>query len=289
MVFSDLISTSFLFSVAIIIILIGGIFAYVSNRMSEQDHKLTTMVNLVSMLAQDLQSVKTQLALFEVEEEEEEVKQDQQEKIHIINLSGGDLIPVSDDEDEDVDVDVDEDEDEDIDEDIDDEDDIEYINDIDDDEDEDIDNVELDNVEVLNVEELNNDAEDTLGETHSINFEEDINIDLGKQLLFEQDINDDEDINGDEDKNKNNIKTITLLNLGAENPNLEDLSFLKNIEFSENNEPTITVDSEKNDNDKTDYKKMSLNKLREIVVSKGVVTDASKLKKHDILKLLGDE
>jgi hypothetical protein len=31
---------------------------------------------------------------------------------------------------------------------------------------------------------------------------------------------------------------------------------------------------------------MSLNKLREIIVSKGVVSDASKLKKNEILKML---
>jgi hypothetical protein len=34
---------------------------------------------------------------------------------------------------------------------------------------------------------------------------------------------------------------------------------------------------------------MSTNKLREVVVSKGIITDASKLKKQEILKLLGDE
>ena len=61
----DLFSTSFLFSIAIIIILIGGIFAYVSYRMSEQDHKLTSMVNLVSILAQDLRFVKSKLVSLE--------------------------------------------------------------------------------------------------------------------------------------------------------------------------------------------------------------------------------
>jgi hypothetical protein len=34
---------------------------------------------------------------------------------------------------------------------------------------------------------------------------------------------------------------------------------------------------------------MTINKLRDIVVSKGIIADASKLKKQDILKLLGDE
>ena len=40
---------------------------------------------------------------------------------------------------------------------------------------------------------------------------------------------------------------------------------------------------------KSEYKKMSLNKLREVIVNKGVVVDASKLKKNEILKMLGDE
>ena len=54
----DLFNVSFLFSIGIIIILIGGIFTYVSYRMSEQDHKLSSMVNLVSILAEDLQHIK---------------------------------------------------------------------------------------------------------------------------------------------------------------------------------------------------------------------------------------
>ena len=32
-----------------------------------------------------------------------------------------------------------------------------------------------------------------------------------------------------------------------------------------------------------------LNKLRDVVCSKGLVVDASKLKKNELLKLLGDE
>ena len=59
----------------------------------------------------------------------------------------------------------------------------------------------------------------------------------------------------------------------------ENMSFLKNIDVIDIGE----VDS------KSDYKKMSINKLREVVVSKGLIADASKLKKQDILKLLGDE
>jgi len=34
---------------------------------------------------------------------------------------------------------------------------------------------------------------------------------------------------------------------------------------------------------------MTINKLREVIVSKGLVLDASKLKKNEILKMLGFE
>ena len=54
-------------------------------------------------------------------------------------------------------------------------------------------------------------------------------------------------------------------------------------------EPITQLASNHSDDNKTDYKKMSLNKLRELAVSKGLISDASKLKKHDILKLFGVE
>ena len=60
MAFSDLFGTSFLFSIAIILpfILIGALYTYLNYKMSEQDHKLSSMVNLVSILAQEVQHVK---------------------------------------------------------------------------------------------------------------------------------------------------------------------------------------------------------------------------------------
>jgi hypothetical protein len=38
-----------------------------------------------------------------------------------------------------------------------------------------------------------------------------------------------------------------------------------------------------------DYKKLSLNKLKSVVLDKGLATDTSKLKKSELLKLLGIE
>jgi hypothetical protein len=67
----------------------------------------------------------------------------------------------------------------------------------------------------------------------------------------------------------------------------EDDNFLKNVSITGLDNGILSL--EEIGANKNDYKKMSLNKLREVVVSKGVTLDASKLKKNEILKLLGDE
>lgn len=53
---------------------------------------------------------------------------------------------------------------------------------------------------------------------------------------------------------------------------------------------TISIDLEDNESEESvDYKKLSLQKLKSVVVEKGLVADASKLKKPELLKLLGIE
>ena len=53
---------------------------------------------------------------------------------------------------------------------------------------------------------------------------------------------------------------------------------------------TISIDLEDDESEESvDYKKLSLQKLKSVVVEKGLVVDASKLKKPELLKLLGIE
>jgi hypothetical protein len=52
---------------------------------------------------------------------------------------------------------------------------------------------------------------------------------------------------------------------------------------------TININLEETKHESTDYKKMSLSKLRSIVTEKGLTPDATKLKKNELLKLLGIE
>ena len=71
--------------------------------------------------------------------------------------------------------------------------------------------------------------------------------------------------------------------------NLEDLDVsLKSIaidmDISNTGDSNISINKEKDD-----YKKMSLNELRKLVCEKGLAKDASKLKKNELLKMLGAE
>ena len=52
---------------------------------------------------------------------------------------------------------------------------------------------------------------------------------------------------------------------------------------------TISINLEESHADSLDYKKLSLPKLRSIVSEKGLSSDSSKLKKNELLKLLGAE
>jgi hypothetical protein len=61
------------------------------------------------------------------------------------------------------------------------------------------------------------------------------------------------------------------------------------IDFDISNLKTINIHLEESKNDATDYKKLSIQKLRSIVAEKGLAGDTSKLKKHDLFKLLGLE
>jgi hypothetical protein len=274
MALTDLFSISFLLSITTIIILIGGIFAYISFRMSQQDHKISSMVSLVSMLAQDLQFIKTKLPQPIPNTDIENI-----EDVHNLQypseMMGGqhtlDLISVSDDEDDEDDEEEDENE-----EDNDEEDNVpELIDGDDEDDEEDNDATKYNHINLLNLTLMNtNDIEDT-----NYELKEDTNYELKEDTNYEL---------------KEDIKTIHIF----ENT---EIPIIEHQEDKEQEQPFLNQDAlffknicvndltDDNDLPKNEYKKMSLNKLREVIISKGLTDDATKLKKHDILKMLGEE
>lgn len=271
MVFADLFSTSFLFSTAIIIILIGGIFAYVNYRMVEQDNKLSSMVSLVSILAQDLQFVKSKLhanatANTNANANTNEIDETNNLQYASQIMGGSDLISVSDDEEEK------EDEEQDGDEEQDDEDEETYSDDESYEEEEEVDD-STNHIKLLNLTLANENFEDEhyIEDLSSPEREDDIKIIHIENNLAEE-----------------SEEPTTHIEVPPPPPteskiSMDDMNFLKSVTITDLGEIEDVSSS------KTDYKKMSINKLREIVVSKGLVTDASKLKKPEILNLLGDE
>ena len=249
---ADIFSTSFLLSVTVVVILIGGMFAYINFRVSEQDHKLNSMVSLVSALAQEVTYNKNVLSSFMSSNTNDTLTK----KIELDNtdVNNSDLIEVSDDEEENDEEENDEDDEDGEEEEDEDEEDEEEEDDEDgEDEDEEEDDEEEEQKQV-NI--LGGDIDNT-NEINIDEFFEDIN-NIDGSLSLQKDTSDlvssNDDINEYHNTNTTEIKQIQITP--------EDFGSI------------------------IDYKKMSLNKLREIVVEKGLIQESSKLKKNELLKLL---
>ena len=292
MAISDILSTSFLFSIAIIIILIGGIFAYVSYRMGEQDHKLNSMIGLVSTMAEESQFFRSKLNMLQQKLSTQDLPVvDQVQYASQMMVGGGgrgregregqdELINVSDEEegsDDDDSDDEPDDDSEDLDDDDDSEDDDEDLEDEDDDleDDEDSEEERGEYIKKLNLTLANDESPVKISYEE---IDEDINSFKETNNLVFDDVQDLADFEATLEE--------TDIQLLAEDTK-EDDNFLKNVSITGLDNGILSL--EEIGANKNDYKKMSLNKLREVVVSKGVTSDASKLKKNEILKLLGDE
>jgi hypothetical protein len=292
---TDIFSPTFLFSSLIIIILVGGIFSYVSYRMAEQDHKLSSMIGLVSHMNEELQYFRSKIDTPANANVEPMI--DSHKMLFVSQLLGGnkninDLITVSDDgsDNESFDTNADEDSVDDLNEDLDEDDSVEDL-----DEDDSVEDLDEDD----SVEELDeDDSVEELDEDDSVEELDDkciqLNINDNNDLLVQdsvQDIIQSAMLYQPEIKTIHLEEPIHLMNddvLNNDNDNEEaidndnDHSFLKSVSVN-------YLDDDAYKHYKPDYKKMSINKLREIAIEKELTIDASKLKKHDILKMLGDE
>ena len=263
MVLSEILSTSFLFSIAIVIILVGGLFAYFNHRFSAQNHKISSMMGLVSTMAEEMQYFRSKLSGRVVQEKEKEKEQEScckmpdADLIHIVpQFMGGskeDLIEVSDEEDSESDDDSEDDDD-------------------------------------LSKESESESDDDDLSDSDEESDDEEqeskvksICIDLGNEI----DINIGDEIGQEDGITISEIGNTKTINLSEDISSFEITS--KTLENINDIDISIKLTNDYSEKDKVDYKKMSLNKLRDVVVEKGLVIDASKLKKNDILKMLGAE
>lgn len=227
----DIFSTSFLITIAITMLALCLMFLYFSQKLSEQDHKISSMVDLVTTMAQEIHLLKNTSHTSEVHYPSDLTNN----VAPTLVTKHNELIEVSDDDES---LDSDSDSNASLEED------------------------ELDDSE--DDESLASLEESELNDVNSLNIDEDEHV----ELEHLEDIDSIQNVNNNVEEDKDKEEESKEQSLG-------DLSDLKTISMSDSN------------NHDTDYKKMSVDKLRHVVVEKGLVVDASKLKKKDLLKLLG--
>lgn len=239
---SQFLSSSFLIPLIIIIVLSSILFGYISYRISEQDHKISSMLGLISTMAQELDFFRNRIA--------NKGGSMMMPSTKSLETNPTQLIEVSD---EDCDDDDDEDDDDD------DEDDDEDDDDRDEDEEEDGRNVKILNIHLGNGElNIENEIEEI--------SEQDDDDDADGDNDHDDDDDDDDDDEDDDDNFSQETKHLVEIVPESTSKTLHISGFDESIEM--------------------DYKKMSIGKLRTLVVEKGLSNDSSKLKKAELLQLL---
>ena len=265
---ADLFNPTFLMFLGILVLVAALLVVYFESKMRDQNHKIASMLSLVSTLAEDLNGVKmgvNHLAhkYFRSDDEPEYSGGNNLEMNKTVHVNN--LIEVSDDES-----------------------DAESNN---------VENNDEDNTSVEDSE--NNDSEYDEYESDSDNV---------KVLKI--------NISQNEAESENNSYVNELADLDGEFEPIDDVSELANeyveevldlkydsdtkeeikeddklITSSDLKTISINLGEENNLSGSIDYKKLQLPKLRSIVTEKGLATssDAAKLKKNELLKLLGVE
>ena len=277
---ADLFNPSFFIILGIIALLIALVVVYFESKMREQNHKIASMLSLVSTLAEDMNGVKmglNHLAITSVSMGGGSPLQNtpflsQNLGTQPLQQNQLNLIEVSDDESED-----DESENEIIDEsDLEEIDDDETALESDEEEHDETDEENDENIKVIKLN-ISENVEDENSLEEAIDFDHD-------DLAALEDLDDIPEISEgyaeemlslkyDEDKEKSLAEDHTVV------PSASDLK-------------TISINlGDESHSEHIEYKKLQLPKLRSIAIEKGLTTnsEAQKLKKPELLKLLGAE
>jgi hypothetical protein len=277
---ADLFNPSFLMFLGILVLLVSLLVVYFESKMRDQNHKISSMLSLVSSLAEEMNSVKMGLNHLSMRGgiSMNQIPQPFPSSLgqNLNEAFENNLITVSDNEESD------EENDEENDEESDEESNIEEYDDASVDSDDEIVSLEEDeNNEVFNeIKVLKINLNSQLNEDNIEDIDEDSN-----NLDFDD--LDDLDNKSVSSKSSEYVdETLTLQYDKKPNQDINNQSEILDISSSEFK--TININLEEH-TENVDYKKFSLPKLRSIVSDKGLSSEASKLKKNDLLKLLGAE
>jgi hypothetical protein len=285
---ADLFNPTFLMFLGILVLVIALLVVYFESKMREQNHKIASMLSLVSTLAEDMNGVKMGINHLAIRGGNSQ-NISLEENLGISKMNR--LIEVSDDEgsddegsdDEGSDDEGSDDEYEDLKEESDD--DKEFVLEEEsesDNEDEQSDDEleEEDEIKVIKLQVSNEDTEDVNLYQDADNLDFDASEDL-----------DDFNIN-DEIPEIAEDYVEEILSLKYDEKPEENIKHLEEHSILSTNElKTISINLGDDTQETIDYKKLQLPKLRSIAVEKGLTTntEALKLKKPELLKLLGSE
>lgn len=334
---TELFNPSFFMTLGIFTLFIALLVVYFETKMRDQTHKITTMVSLVSSLAEEVHNVKSGLYHLnarggDISLKNNNTKLDYSEQ----NNEKMKLITVSDDEDSDSeeegeDSESEEEEEEGEGEDSEsEEDELEEVGSESDNDDmcdednsscncdiindeehnnkfsyskledlyleskiEDVDNSppELNDIKVLKINIENSNLEE-YNNNNNINDLEIHNITLDDLEDADLNINSSNNLDEDDKEINNEVGIVEVKNEEDNSIERERDEDKKKFQIIDLNNLTKTINihlDESKNSDISEYKKMPLNKLRNIVTEKGLSSESSKLKKQDIFKLLGIE
>lgn len=276
---TDLFNPTFFMFLGILVLVVALVVVYFESKSREQNHKIASMLSLVSTLAEDMNGVKMGLHHLSVNRvgganlprfPQQAQPSLEESNMQLFQNNDDNLIPVSDDESMDDSIGDSDDSDDSDDEDSD-----------DDDEEEDDDNNQT-NIKILTLNMNTQSAEDDFEDIEDIDDLEDLGgIDEDMEHLT--------DTNSQSSKesqsSKKNVLEMLSMRAAENSTSIEQLDG-SHINISATDLKTININLDEIHADSIDYKKLPLPKLRSIVTDKGLAEDASKLKKQELLKLL---
>jgi len=270
----DIFNPSFFMFLGILVLVAALLVVYFESKMREQNHKMASMLNLITCMADEMNAIKLHLnhqtTNFSVGGSTFQPSSLETNDVHIVKT---DLIHVSDDSDSDSDNDSEN-----------------SIEDNDSDSGSESNSEDID--EVKNIIEIgdNNDIKDHIDiKVLKLNLSNINDIDENK------DVNDFEDLEDIQEEDTLSLDSVSVSSNEEfdeiKNDNENDNDNDDELDISKLNLKSINISSleEIKDSDNIDYKKFTLSKLRSTVIEKGIVVDSSKLKKNELLKLLGAE
>jgi hypothetical protein len=269
---TDLFNPTFLMFLGILVLVVALLVVYFESKMRDQNHKIASMLSLVSTLAEDMNGVKmglNHLAMTRVGGGMmPPFQQPLEQNIPFHSNQENKLIEVSDDESDEDDIDSDSDNEE-----------IDSDSDNDEESDSESDNGLENDIKILKINITNDDND--IDETENLDLEETVSF---GDFEPEDELPEDE-LSEDELQELSEDYTEEKLNLQY-HETTEETKFISSSDLK-----TININLEESQTENCDFKKLSLPKLRSIVIEKRLASnlDANKFKKQELLKLLGAE